>query len=261
MPEKSTPFLHKILKNLGKSIDSQEKAKDFEKAEKYIQEIRQSQKDFVSYVTHELMAPVSSIHKHSYSLLLDKKLGDSHRHNVAQIHDNIVKLEDLLSAYLKFDPSKSKKIDINLEPLDINEIIAELIADFDKHHPKRISFNTKKISKIFADKEKVKEILNHILDNAVRYSKGKIKLDIKLGKGRYARDIIISVKDDGIGIPEKEKTKVFEGFYRASNNFIKSSGLGLYISRTLTKKHNGEIWFESTENKGTTFYIALPIAK
>jgi signal transduction histidine kinase len=105
----------------------------------------------------------------------------------------------------------------------------------------------------------LESIILSFLSNAIDYSipGQEIILNIK----ERSKEIIFSVHDFGIGIPKEEQRRIFERFYRASNakNWRPTgTGLGLNISKTLAEKINGEVWFESKENKGTTFYLRIP---
>lgn len=112
-----------------------------------------------------------------------------------------------------------------------------------------------------APAEKVRHIFANIISNAIKYSKGGGRIDISyiFESGKH----IVSVKDSGIGIPECDQKKIFSEYFRASNNASKEAGagLGLYFTKHLAEECGGRIWFASEENKGTKFYIELPIFK
>ena len=117
---------------------------------------------------------------------------------------------------------------------------------------------------IEADLEKIKLAIQNLIDNAIKYSipgnEVIVDLDrIKEGKNSF---IEIKIKDNGIGIGKKEQKRLFSKFFRAENAVrlqTEGSGLGLFIVKNIIKAHQGKIWFESAENKGSTFYIKLPI--
>jgi len=134
----------------------------------------------------------------------------------------------------------------------------QLIAD-SKKIKIEVGVTCLKKIKIKVDKSKIEQALQNILNNAIKYSPtgSIINLDCKKEKD----DFICSVKDRGIGIPQYQHNRVFEKFFRADNVISTGSGtgLGVYISRYIVLGHGGRMWFESQENKGTTFYISLPI--
>jgi len=109
---------------------------------------------------------------------------------------------------------------------------------------------------------RVKIILQNLLENAVRYTSVALKKEIEIEINNNDKDMMIQVKDSGIGIPEAEQKKIFEEFYRASNARTKlstGSGIGLYAVHQYVKAHKGTIRFESKENEGTTFSVSIPL--
>jgi signal transduction histidine kinase len=128
---------------------------------------------------------------------------------------------------------------------------------------KDISMTFKKaesLPSVAVDSEKISIVIKNLLENAIKYSRkgGKIEVSLNLG----AKGITFAVKDSGIGIPKEQQNRIFEKFFRAENASgaePNGSGLGLYISSNIVKKHGGDMWFESEEEKGTTFYFNLPL--
>ncbi|MSU60519.1 MAG: HAMP domain-containing histidine kinase [Candidatus Staskawiczbacteria bacterium] len=119
---------------------------------------------------------------------------------------------------------------------------------------------TEKIPAILADEEMVKIAIQNIFDNAIKYSLegGSIKVSL----GFNDKNVELKIQDSGIGVPDSQKEHLFHKFFRAGNAIKLSaagSGLGLFISKNIIEAHNGKIWFDSEENKGSTFYLSLPI--
>ena len=106
----------------------------------------------------------------------------------------------------------------------------------------------------------MQQVIINLISNSIRYS-AKDRGNIVVGLEKKAKDFIISVKDDGIGIAEGFKPRIFERFARADNaqhTGTESSGLGLYLTRLIMKTVGGQIWFESQEGVGSTFYVSIP---
>ena len=148
--------------------------------------------------------------------------------------------------------------EVKLEDL-IQEIIDGLKVQTEK---KKIDISFKKIvlPLIKADAEKIAIAIRNLLENALRYTPEGGKIDISLD--RNPGEIIVKIRDTGIGIPKAQGQRVFEKFFRAKNALkveTSGSGLGLYITKNIVEKHGGKIWFESEENQGTTFYFTFPI--
>jgi len=120
----------------------------------------------------------------------------------------------------------------------------------------------KKIPEVKIDSEKISLVFQNLLDNAIHYTKtgGQVKVSIDYLKEKDR--IIISVKDTGIGIPDDQQKRVFSRFFRGANAIkteTEGTGLGLFIAKNIVEAHNGKVWFESKENKGSTFHFSLPV--
>ena len=112
---------------------------------------------------------------------------------------------------------------------------------------------------IFADKERIGQVITNLLTNALKYCRD---CDINLNVEIRDKKIVCSVHDDGVGIVKDQQDKIFNRFYRVSGQDLHTYpglGLGLYISREIIERHEGKIWVESKPEKGTTFYFALPV--
>ena len=154
------------------------------------------------------------------------------------------------------------------EDLNLIDIIDNTIFDFSGESRARgieIIFlkPNNAIPHINADKEKVRVILQNLIENAIKYSNyhGKIFISIKLNDDGFVE---VSVKDSGIGISEDSKKKIFEKFYRtekAQKKEAMGSGIGLYTVKKITEAHGGKVYFESEEGHGTTFFFTLPVKK
>ena len=112
-----------------------------------------------------------------------------------------------------------------------------------------------------ADKVRIRQVFQNLIDNAIKYSRHPGVLTISSSESGTTMEI--AFKDNGIGIPKEEQSKLFDRFYRASNTSkttSSGSGLGLYIVKSIANQLGGDIRFESEENVGTTFFVSLPIA-
>ena len=116
----------------------------------------------------------------------------------------------------------------------------------------------------FFDNNKMKQALNNLVDNAIKYSRNKCKVLFICKYDKKNDEIEITIKDSGIGIPLQQQKRLFEKFFRADNATqfnTDGTGLGLYITKAIIEAHGGKIWFESKEDKGTVFYVRLPLNK
>jgi signal transduction histidine kinase len=112
--------------------------------------------------------------------------------------------------------------------------------------------------KITADRQRIEQVLTNLLSNAIKYSPGESRVLVSCKK--TDAELIIKVRDYGLGIPRDEHLNIFERFYRTGelSKNISGFGLGLYICRDIIRRHNGRIWVE-TEEKGSAFYFSLPL--
>ena len=150
---------------------------------------------------------------------------------------------------------------------NIEKLIESVIKTYKQEiKAKNINFVFKKpvlkIPETRMDVEKINLAIDNLLNNALRYTpfKGKVTISLKCD----IKEIEFSIKDNGIGIPKDQEKEIFTKFFRAVNaKKVKpeGSGLGLFVVKKIVEAHKGKIWFETEENKGTTFYFILPIKK
>ncbi|TSC75867.1 MAG: hypothetical protein G01um101430_37 [Parcubacteria group bacterium Gr01-1014_30] len=233
--------------------------------EKLIEEMKT---EFVSLSAHQLRTPLSAI-KWTLRLLLDGELGNitqeqrgflektyqSNERMIALINDllNVTRIEE--GRYL------SRRVLIELEQ------ILQIVVNSYKEESKRTNIGFKlevskePLPKVLVDLEKIQVAMQNLLDNAFRYTRagGQVTVSLKSDK----KEVELSVKDSGVGIPKDQQEKVFSKFFRAANAVrieAEGSGLGLFIAKNIVESHGGRIWFESEEGKGSTFYFTLPVA-
>jgi len=150
------------------------------------------------------------------------------------------------------------------EQINLEKIAESVLGDLDMMiKDKKLRVETsfgKDVPSISADLSITRMIFQNFLTNAVKYTsvEGTITLNVK----KDGPNVLISVSDTGIGIPENAQAKIFTKMFRADNARVKDpegTGLGLYIIKTTIEKTGGKLWFESKENKGSTFYVAIPL--
>ena len=147
---------------------------------------------------------------------------------------------------------------------DLEAICQFVIHSFkDEIKKKKIKFEfkkpQKKLPQIKVDVEKIRLTINNLLDNAIRYTPAGGRVTVSLRP--VEKEIELSVKDTGVGVPKDQQGRVFTKFFRGANVMrmaTEGSGLGLFITKNIIEAHGGKIWFESGEGKGTTFYLTLP---
>ena len=147
-----------------------------------------------------------------------------------------------------------------MQPCNIQELINDVISILQPLAMEKESEITKDIAsdlpEISVDSGEIKRVITNLLDNAIKHTKKGTKIHVTANKAY--NEILVSIHDNGTGIPEDEKPNIFQKYPTTKRKI--DTGLGLYISKQIIDAHKGKIWFESEEEKGTTFYFALPIS-
>jgi signal transduction histidine kinase len=219
-----------------------------------------------SVISHQLKTPLSGI-KSSLEILLSKDLGELNKDQKEYLELTLLgvtKMITLVKNILDASRIDEDRLVLNRKPADIAKIVEEVINDlatFAQAKNTEIKFvKGDTIPNINIDALKMKQVIENIVFNAIRYNKGKGMIEIYLQKKDDMAQL--SCKDNGISIDEEEKKHIFSKFYRSPQVMALApdgTGLGLYISKAIVEKHDGYIWFDSKKGDGTTFYISLPI--
>lgn len=219
---------------------------------------------FLSNMSHELRTPLNGIINMA-GFVLDGLLGtinEEQRQALEKTVDSGQHLLSLLNDVLDLTKIEAGLMNVILEEIDVNHLldgIASTGSGLIKGKPLQFVRDIQPdLPRLIADKRRIRQILLNLLSNAVKYTPtGTITLKVYTEHN----DIIFSVSDTGIGIPEEDYDLIFEEFVQAKNNpqNVMSTGLGLPITKQLVEMHNGRIYFKSQLNKGTTFTVVLPI--
>lgn len=230
--------------------------------------VEKAKDEFISITSHQLKTPLTSM-RMFIELLKDEKTGRLSRTQLEYIENlklSTDRMLELVSNFLSISKLEIGRLDsapesTNVEQL-INMQIAELSPLLAEKNIKLTFEKPKDMQDIIVDASLLAEALHNLLANAIRYSKPKAA-KIAIAIECEGKDCLISITDNGIGIPDSAKTHMFERFYRADNaadHQQDGTGLGLYLVKKIVESLKGKIWYESQENKGTTFYLSLPKA-
>lgn len=215
--------------------------------------------EFLSIVSHELKTPLTSIKLYN-QLSQQTDSADKRRDFTEKSTAHITRLERLIRDLLDVSRINAGKMSYNLEPFSFDELLDQTVESLQILTPKhRFVVDENQQVTVTGDRHRIEQVLNNLLLNAVKYSPDADKVIIT---SRVISDaVIISVQDFGIGIEEKDLTRLFDRYYRADNSQMKFDGLGLglYISAEILKRHNGSLWIESELGKGSTFNFLLPL--
>ncbi|WP_407391757.1 cell wall metabolism sensor histidine kinase WalK [Carnobacterium jeotgali] len=233
------------------------------------EKIENERKEFVSNVSHELRTPLTSMRSYLEALLdgawKDPEIAPQFLAVTQEETDRMIRMIKDLLELSRMDSNKSV---LDLEYLNINELFDHVIKRFEmmiqssdktmKEFSIKREF-TKSQLWVEVDADKMIQVLDNIMNNAIKYSPDGGT--ITCGLVETNTSVIISISDEGLGIPKRDLANVFDRFFRVDKARARSmggTGLGLAISKEVVQKHKGKIWAESTEGKGTTFYISLP---
>lgn len=224
-------------------------------------EINRMKTELVSTVSHELRTPLSSVLGFT-ELLLSREMDPARQKRYLEtIHKEAKRLTTLINDFLDLQRMESGKQSYNMNKINILDIAQQTVELFpisDSHSFKIIDNVTN--SPVYADGDRLVQVFTNLFSNAIKFSPegGKITVSLSTEQDR----VVVSIKDNGIGIPQNQVAHMFEKFHRFDNSFsrkIGGTGLGLSICREIIEKHEGTIWIESEENKGTTVSFSLPI--
>lgn len=223
-------------------------------------ELDKTKSGFVAVAAHQLRTPLTAT-KWALDMLLNGEAGKIKTEQRSYIEAGLANNERMITIVndlLIASRIEEGYLRLDLSECDIEKIVDELIR---KNKINAQTDFTKNLPLILADKENLTMAIENILSNAADYSPNKEPVHIKAALDDNL--LLLSITDNGIGVPEKDKKKLFSKFFRASNA-IKTqpdgSGLGLFIAKGIVKAHGGDFLFNSQENKGTTVTLKLPLA-
>ena len=230
-----------------------------------IQDIKEQdqQKDyFISLASHELKTPITSIK--AYTQLLQSKYGNSKDafliKSLNVVDKQIIKLTNLIADLLDLSKIKSGSLTLHKENFEVNELIHEVIDEIEHINPEyHISFSKEVNVLLYADRERIGQVLINFLTNAIKYSSlsGTIEVESIIENN----NLIVRVEDQGIGINKNDQERIFERFYRVEGKSEKTFpgfGIGLFISMEIVRRHSGTIGVSSEPGKGSMFYFSIP---
>ncbi|MCD6147788.1 HAMP domain-containing histidine kinase [bacterium] len=222
--------------------------------------------EFISIVSHQLRSPLSNM-RWALEILMSGKMGKIEEKQLEYfsiLKENSDRMRELVKDLLTVSRIETARLSFKKEMFSLERLIKELISSFEpfsKASNTEISFQAEKdLPMILSDREKIKLVIENLIDNAIRYTKGKGKIEIKLKK--KDGNLYFEIKDNGVGIPKGDQKYVFQKFFRSKNASryqTEGSGLGLYIVKSILEKAKGKIGFRSQEGKGSTFWFILPI--
>ena len=233
-----------------------------------LKRVNKIRRDFVANVSHELKTPATSLRLLAESLVdvLDED-PEGARFFAEQLRDETERLAKLITDLLDLTRLESEEGIQNPQPVDVRSILMVVLA---RHRPtarrKNITLSWKRSGRaatytVRGDETQLTSMFTNLVDNAVKYTPSGGRVEVT--GGTEGDEIIISIADTGIGIPEGKLSRIFERFYRVDKARSKATGgtgLGLSIVKHVAENHGGRVTVESIPGQGTTFTVRLPRA-
>lgn len=224
--------------------------------------------EFIAIAAHELRTPLAALQGFAQMLMMQatrerrRASADWQLEGLQEIEQAAVRLSELTEDLLDVTRLQAGRLVLQPEPTDLvalaRRVIKRMQITSERHS--LTLFNTLPYIVVDADSHRLEQVLTNLIGNAIKYSPQGGSIEITIGQ-RETYEAVLSVRDHGIGIPAKQQGHIFSRFMRADNartSGISGTGLGLYLCRELIELHCGRIWFESVEEQGSVFFIALP---
>ncbi|WWC83562.1 Adaptive-response sensory-kinase SasA [Mycovorax composti] len=226
--------------------------------------------DFINNMTHEFKTPIATISLAVDALKNEKVLTNREK---LDYFSSIIKEENQrmnrqVETILKASQFEKKEAEIDLKPLSVHEVIGNVVDNFqlqlhEKNGDATLQLQAQK-DIIKADEVHFTNLVNNLIDNAIKYSKEHVPIHLKISTHNSGNNIVIKFEDNGIGMNKETQKRIFEKFYRAHTgnlHNVKGFGLGLNYVKSVTDSHNGTIRVESALGKGSTFTLEFPLFK
>lgn len=225
--------------------------------------------EFVSVAAHQLRTPLSAI-KWTLKMMLDGdvgKLTNEQKEFLNKSYESNERMIVLVNDLLNVSRIDEGRFIYKPEALQIEDVIKDISANEEtalkaKKITIKLDLPKKALPPVFIDKEKMGIVMQNLIENSIKYTPAGGKITVSAEE--LKDDVLIKVKDTGVGIPKDQQDRIFTKFFRGENVIrleTEGSGLGLYTIKNIVESHKGKIWFQSEGEKGTTFFFTLPKAK
>ena len=211
--------------------------------------------EYAHMVSHDLKAPLRSIDTLINWFIEDNQemMNETNMKSLNLILSNVEKMDLLIKGILNYTAVENNENQDRI--IDLNILIDETLRTI--HISEHVEITVKnQLPKVFGNDFRYKQLFQNLIQNAIKYN-DKENITVEIGNSESTNEISFYIKDNGIGIPEQYRTKIFDIFSKLENN-DPSSGIGLSIVKKIIDFYNGTIWLESQENIGTTFYFTIP---
>jgi len=226
--------------------------------------------DFINNMTHEFKTPIATISLAVDAMRNEKVISDREKLGYFSgiIKEENQRMNRQVETILKASQLEKQEVDLNLQPVHVHQVIQDVVDNFilqleDKNGKVELMLNAQH-DLVNADEVHFSNLVNNLMDNAVKYAKDNTPPVIKLSTQSNGKHFTMKIEDNGIGMSRDTVKRVFERFYRAHTgnvHNVKGFGLGLSYVKTMVEAHDGDIKAESTLGKGSTFTVDFPLKK
>ncbi len=238
--------------------------------------------DDLSVLWHEILSPLTVIKGYTGTLLelshaITEEQKKQYLRGIESASNRMIRLLENLRDITRLEEPDA----LIVHPVSVHDIVRQMVSEMQSQTKKHIIkiAPTERLPLVKVEPEKIEQVITNLLGNAIKYSTqgGDISVEIRLIRNESDLRkmfgntplmklpcVVVSVRDNGIGLPEKERERIFERFYRVNNQIIKSTpgaGLGLYISKIIVEAHGGRIWAKNRLQGGSVFSFSLPLAR
>jgi signal transduction histidine kinase/HAMP domain-containing protein len=232
-----------------------------QRAYKELQKLDDLKTEFINIAAHELRTPLGAMM--GYASFIEKRVPPKLHKPTRFLVASSLRMRTMVDAMLTIQRLDAGTTFLHLTPVDIRDIFKKTVTDFQpmaelEGHTIEVSIPDR-INPVLADAEKVGLILSNLLSNAIKFTTEGGRIEIKAQD--YVQGILISVRDNGVGISPEDQQHIFERFYQVRPEHIAGHGgmgIGLTIVKQLAEMHQGQVWVESEPGKGSTFFVTLP---
>ncbi len=229
--------------------------------QKRLSEVRN---DFINNMTHELKTPIATVSAAVEALQHFNALQDTQRTTqyLSISRNELQRLNDLVEKVLHIAAEEKEDFELSSEPADLNELISGIITNHRLKSSKKVDFTYTLLAdaEVTVDRTHLSNAINNLVDNAIKYSPEPVQVSIMVT--RQQQRLKISVKDNGIGIPNAYQSNIFEKFFRVPTgnlHNVKGFGLGLSYVKKIVEKHGGQVRVKSEPDKGSEFVLEIPL--
>lgn len=231
-----------------------------------LEQLDAQKNQFFGMASHDLRHPLGVINMYSQFLEMEaaESLSVEHQEFLSYIRTSSHLMEEILNNFLDFAIFESGRLELHCEKLELNKFLAKIVqytAPLARRKEIHLHFlPAQSPVSLMVDKAKMEQVINNLLSNGIKYTQagGEVVLEVS----GSATEVVIRVRDNGLGIKEEDLERLFLPFERIDSggkDEEKSSGLGLAIVKKIIDAHGGKIWAESALGEGTTFSVALPV--